>query len=160
MGSWHVCAINEMVFAFSGTGSGVADGDWWRKFLKYADSFLFSSSRLVFLTKQHVPSPPNNIIHNFWLLLLKKTFQNVAERSGLQEFVTVFIIFFPCMDIDTLLWQAEPTRPLHLSKKSLIWFLKLFKKINSFTRLQEKRGCCPLKRILRTWHLEVNWGHW
>ena len=35
---------------------------------KMAMGFLFSKSRLVFLAKQCVPSPPDNIIVGFWSL--------------------------------------------------------------------------------------------
>ena len=71
MGSRHDYAIYGMILAFS--GSGVLDIDWWMNFIKNGDGLSFSQSRLVFLAKQCVPSPPDNIIVGF--CSLEETFK-------------------------------------------------------------------------------------
>ena len=53
--------------------------DWRRNFFKNGDGF--SQSRLVFLAKQCVPSPPNNI--SVSVLFLKRNIQNVAAGFAL-----------------------------------------------------------------------------
>ena len=45
--------------------SGVADCEWRNSVIKKRDG-VFSYSRLVFLTKQYMPSPPNNKNVVFW----------------------------------------------------------------------------------------------
>ena len=66
---WNICYFFWFRF-------GCVACDWRRNFFRKGDGFPFSYSRLVFLAKQCVPSPPNNIIVGLWSLKGKfKTWQ-------------------------------------------------------------------------------------
>ena len=68
MGNGYVYSIFGLILTFSGSGSDVLGCDWCRNFFKNGDGCTFPQSRLAFLAKQCVPSPPNNIVVGFWSL--------------------------------------------------------------------------------------------
>ena len=68
----------ECFVFFFGTRPGVGDCDWQGKFFMNGDSLPSSKSRLVFLTKQCVPLPPNYLIFGFWSL---KGIFNMLEQA-------------------------------------------------------------------------------
>ena len=79
-----------LILDIFGAGSDLLGFDWRRNFFKNGDSF--SKSRLVFLAKQCVPSPPKNIIVGFWSLKGKfKTLQQALHFLQSYKLVVLLV---------------------------------------------------------------------
>ena len=98
--------------------------------------------------------------NNCQFLVLKRNIQNVAARSAWQTFVTAFIINFPCMDKETLLFHqyfpGEKASPI----LSWIYFCVSSKVFIPLSHFMKNELVCSSKGILRTWHVDVHWKHW
>ena len=101
VGSRHVYAITGKVFAFS--WYKLVCGRLWLvgKFLQKRRKFFIIGVNTRLLYKAICTSTSKQ--HICWLLVPKRNLQNVAARFTLEIIVTVFIIIFPRINIDTIL---------------------------------------------------------
>ena len=107
-----------------------------------AKIFLEKALFFVFVVINRLSDEAMRVIttkqHNFWPLLPKNNVQNVAAGFNFRTSVTVVIIFFPCMEIDTILLQIKPSKTIETSNFFLNWFLMLFKNTNPSTNFLRK----------------------
>ena len=158
MGIRHDYAINGKISAFVASGTGVLDRDWrkkklqkWRLFLHFdVTTRLFDNAIGTITTKEHM----------FQFLVLKRNVQNVAAHFAFKTFVTVFIILSPRLDKDTLLSGAKPEGQYTSPLLSWIDFCMISKKRILYPGFKINEIVCPSKGILRTWHMDLPWGHW
>ena len=94
----------------------------------------------------------NSKRHNFRFSIPKRNVQNVVARFAFTTLVTAFIIFFPCVDTNTLLSWVVASRTIHISKNILNWLSRLFKNINPRPDFKKIEFVCSSKLTLRTWH--------
>ena len=143
MGSWHYFAIKKKNFAFIGAGWGVVDCDWRKCFFKIEVGFHFCSHDLSFWQNKlcHQRQTKKMVV-----FVTKRFVQNEGARFALKTFLTIFIILFLYVDIDTLLLSTKHSISKENSDNMLFLFLCLFKIKNPLGHTSRKISLFSIKK--------------